>query len=240
MSNSLQPHELQHASLPCPSLFTRVYSHSCPLSQWCYPIISSSDTFFSFCLQSFPASGSFSMSQLFASGSPSTVALASASVLPMSIQDWFPLGLTGWISLQSKGLSRVFSSNGGQNASACTAIYKIPLSNCLSKNRTLYLALITTHNPQRQEEADGGSHGSHRILWGDSWTCMALGTWERWASSPDTQLLLLKHCHISPKLLQQLPISATVLQFHLHTAGKRILSYPTPVSNILPLHLKFN
>ena len=113
MSNSLQPHELQHASLPYPSLFTRVYSHSCPLSQWCYPIISSSDTFFSFCLQSFPASGSFSMSQLFASGSQSIVALASASVLPMSIQDWFPLGLTGWISLQSKGLSRVFSSNGG-------------------------------------------------------------------------------------------------------------------------------
>ena len=129
MSNSLQPHELQHASLPYPSLFTRVYSHSCPLSQWCYPIISSSDTFFSFCLQSFPASGSFSMSQLFASGSQSIVALASASVLPMSIQDWFPLGLTGWISLQSKGLSRVFSIHSSKaSVLRCSAFFMVQRS----------------------------------------------------------------------------------------------------------------
>ena len=109
MSNSLRPHGLQHARPPYPSPTPRVYSNSCPLSWWCHPTISSSVIPFS-CLQSFPASGSFQMSQFFTSGGQSTGLSASASVLPMNIQDWFPLGLTGWISLQSKGLSRVFSN----------------------------------------------------------------------------------------------------------------------------------
>ena len=107
MSNSLWPHEPQHARPPCPSP-THVYPNSCPLSQWCYQTISSSVISFSFCHQSFPASGSFQMSQLFASGGQSIGVSASTSVLPMNIQDWSPLGWTGWISLQSKGLSRVF------------------------------------------------------------------------------------------------------------------------------------
>ena len=96
--------------LPCLSPTSGAYSNSCPLSQWCHPTISSSVIPFSSCLQSFPASGSFQMSRFFASGSQSIGVSASASVLPMNIQDWFPLGLTDWISLQSKGLSRVFSN----------------------------------------------------------------------------------------------------------------------------------
>ena len=103
-------HGLQDSRLPCPSLSPGVCSNLCPLSQWYYLTMSSSDAPFSFCLQSFPESGSFPMSQLFASGGQSIGVSASASVLPMSIQSWFPLRLTGWISLQSKGLSRVFSS----------------------------------------------------------------------------------------------------------------------------------
>ena len=95
-----------HARLPCPSPTPRVFSNSCPLSQWCHPTISSSVV--PFCLQSFPASESFPMSQFFASGGQSIGSSASISVLPVNIQDGFPLGLTGWISLQSKGLSRVF------------------------------------------------------------------------------------------------------------------------------------
>ena len=110
VSDSLQPHGLQHARPPCPSPTPRVYSNWCPLSQWCYPTISSSVVPFSSCLQSFLASGSFPMSHFFASGGQSIRASALASVLPMNIQDWFPLGWTGWISLQSKGLPRVFSN----------------------------------------------------------------------------------------------------------------------------------
>ena len=105
MSNSLRPHGLQHARPPCPSPTPRVYSNSCALSQWCHQTISSSAIPFSSHLQSFPASRSFSMSQFFASGCQSIGISASASVLPMNIQDWFPLGWIGWISLQSKGLS---------------------------------------------------------------------------------------------------------------------------------------
>ena len=104
VSDYLWPHELQHARPPCPSPTPGVYPNSCPLSQWCHPTISSSVIPFSSCPQSFPASGSFKMSQLFASGGQSTGVSASASVLPMNIQDWFPSGLTGWISLQSKVL----------------------------------------------------------------------------------------------------------------------------------------
>ena len=123
LSDSLWPHGLQHTRPPCPLPTPRVYANSCPLSQWCHPTISSSVVPFSSHPQSFPASGSFQMSQFFASGSQSIGVSASASVLPMNIQDWFlrflrilrdskinPLGLTGWISLQSKGLSRVFSN----------------------------------------------------------------------------------------------------------------------------------
>ena len=110
MSNSLRPHGLQHARPPCPSPTPRIYSNSCPLSQWCHPVISSSVIPFSSCPQSFPASGSFPMSKFFPSGGESIGVSASASVLPMNIQDWFPLGWTGWISLQSMGLSRVFSN----------------------------------------------------------------------------------------------------------------------------------
>ena len=108
MSYSLWPHGLQHARLPCPSPTPGVYSNSCPLSLWCHPTISSSVVPFSSPLQSFPASESFQMSQLFASGDQSIGVSASTSVLPMNTQDWSPLGWTGWISLQYKGLSRVF------------------------------------------------------------------------------------------------------------------------------------
>ena len=101
----LWSHGLQHARLPCPSLPPKVCSNSCPLSRWCHPTISSSVVPFSSCLQSFPASRSFPMSQVFASGGRSIGASASASVLPMNIQGWFPLGWTGWMSLHSKGLS---------------------------------------------------------------------------------------------------------------------------------------
>ena len=109
MSDSLWPNGLQHARPPCPSPTPRVYSSSCPLSWWCHPAISSSIVPFSSCLQSFPASGSFQKSQFFASGSQSIGVSASTSVLQMNIQDW-SLGCTGWISLQYKGLSRVFSN----------------------------------------------------------------------------------------------------------------------------------
>ena len=115
MSDSLGHHKLQHTRLPCTSPTPGACSNSCPSSWWCHPAISSSDVPFSSCLQSFPASGSFPMSQLFASGGESIGALASPSVLPMNeYSGWFSLGLTGLISLQSKGLSRVFSSTTAQ------------------------------------------------------------------------------------------------------------------------------
>ena len=110
MSNSLRPHESQHARPPCPSPAPGVYTNSCPSSRWCHPAISSSAVPFYSCPQSLPASGSFPMSKLFAWGAQSTGVSASASVLPMNTQDLSPLGWTGWISLQSKGLSRVFSN----------------------------------------------------------------------------------------------------------------------------------
>ena len=109
VSDSLQSHGLQHTRPPCPSPTPGAYSNLCPLSQWCHPAISSSVVPFSSHPQSFPASGG-KMSQLFTSGGQSTGVSASAAVLPVNIQDWFPLGCTGWISLQSKGLSKVFSN----------------------------------------------------------------------------------------------------------------------------------
>ena len=110
VSDSFQPHGLQHTRIPCPSPSPGTCSNSCPLNWWCHPTISSSVIPFSSCIQSFPASGSFLMSQFFASGGQSIGASASASVLPMNIQDWFPLRWTVWNSLQSKGFSRVFSN----------------------------------------------------------------------------------------------------------------------------------
>ena len=110
MSDSLQPHELQHARPPSPSPTPGVYPNPCPLSRWCHTAISSSVVPLSSCPQSFPSSGSFQMDQLFASGGQSIRVWTSTSVLPMNTQDCSPLGWTGWISLQSKGLSRVFSN----------------------------------------------------------------------------------------------------------------------------------
>ena len=110
MSNSLWPHESQHARPPCPSATPGVYSDSCPLSRWCHPDISSSVVPFSSCPQTLPASESFPMSQLFTWGGQSIEVSALASVLPKKSQGWSPSEWTGWISLQSKGLSRVFSN----------------------------------------------------------------------------------------------------------------------------------
>ena len=118
---------MQHTRPPCPSPATRLYSNSCPLSRWCHPTISSSVVSFS-CLQSFSASGSFQMSQLFKSGGQNIGVSASTSVLPMTIQHWLPLGLTGWISLQSKGLSRVFSNCSKASVLLCSAFYTVQLS----------------------------------------------------------------------------------------------------------------
>ena len=110
VSNSLQPHEPQHARPPCPSPTPRVYPNSCPLSLWCQPTISSSVIPFSSCPQSFPASGSFLVSQFFTSDGQIIGSFSFGIVLPMNIQDWFPLGLVGLISMQFKGLSRAFSN----------------------------------------------------------------------------------------------------------------------------------
>ena len=110
MSDSLQPHEPKHIRPPCPSPTAGIYPNPCPLSRWRHLTILSSVVPFSSCLQFFQVSGSFRISQLFTSGGQSTGVSASATVLPMNMQDWFPLGWTGWISLQSKGLSRVFSN----------------------------------------------------------------------------------------------------------------------------------
>ena len=107
VSDSLRPHGLQHARPPCPSPNSGVYPNSCPLSRWCHPTMSSSVVPFFSCLQSLPASGSSQMSQFFTSGGQSIGVSASTSVLPMNTQGWSPLGWTGWISLQSRGLSKV-------------------------------------------------------------------------------------------------------------------------------------
>ena len=132
VSESLRPHTLQHARLPCPSPSPGACSNSCPLSRWCHPTISSSVVPFSSHFQSFPASGSFPLSQFFASGAQSIGVSASASVLPVNIQDWFPLGWTGWISLQSKRLSRVFFN---------TPLFKSTSSSALS---FLYSPILTS------------------------------------------------------------------------------------------------
>ena len=130
VSDSLQPHGQQHTRPPCPSPTPRVYSNSSPLSWWCHATISSSVVPFSSHLQSFPVSGSFQISQLFTSGDQSIGVSASTSILPMNVQGWFPLGWTGWISLQSKGLSRVSSNTTVQsiNSSALSFLYSLTLT----------------------------------------------------------------------------------------------------------------
>ena len=129
VSDSLWPHGLQDTRPPCPSLTPRAYSHSYPLSRWCHPTVSSSVVPFSSCPQSFPASGSFQMSQLFASGGQSIGISASASVLPMNIQDWCPLGWTVWISLQSKGLLRLIQHHSSKaSILQCSAFFIVQLS----------------------------------------------------------------------------------------------------------------
>ena len=125
---TLRPHGLQHATPPYPSLTPRVYSNSCPLSPWCHPIILSSVIHFSSHLQCFPASGSFHMSQFFASGGQRIGVSASASVLPINIQDWFPLGLTGCISLLSKGLSSFLQHHRSKSILWCSAFFTVQLS----------------------------------------------------------------------------------------------------------------
>ena len=144
--DSLWSYELQHSRLPCPSPTPGACSNSCPLSRWWHSTISSSIVPFSSCLQSFPASGSFLMSWLFASSGKSTGASASASVLPMNIQDWFPLGLTSLICLQSKGLSRVFFNTTVQKHQffRCWAFFIVQLSHLyMTTGKTIALARWT-------------------------------------------------------------------------------------------------
>ena len=146
MPDSLRPHELQHARFPCPSASARACSNSCPLSQWWHPTISSSVVPFSSSRQSFPASGSFLMSWLFESSGPTIGASASASVLPMNIQGWFPLGLTGLIFLLSKGLSRVFSNIKVQKASILqhSAFFMVQLAHpYMTTRKTIALTIWT-------------------------------------------------------------------------------------------------
>ena len=146
VSNSLRPHGLQHARPPYPSPTPRVYSNPCLLSWWCHPTISSSVVPFSSHLQSFPSSGSFPMSQFFTSGGQSIGVSASTSVLPMNIQDWFPLGLTGWISLQFKGLSKSLLQHHRSKASILrhSAFFIVQLSKYIqiSHQYTVHLKLM--------------------------------------------------------------------------------------------------
>ena len=142
VSDSLRPHEPQHARPPCPSPAPRVYLNSCPSSRWCHPAISSSVIPVSSCPQSLPASGSFPMSQFFACGGQSIGVSASTSVLPMNIQDWFPLRWTGWISLQSKGLSTVFSNTTVQKHQFFSAQLSSQ-SNSLTTGKTIALTRRT-------------------------------------------------------------------------------------------------
>ena len=127
LSDSLQPHESQHTRPPCPSPTPRVHSNSCPLSPWCHSAISSFVVPFSSCSESLPASGSFPMSQFFAWGGQSTGVSPSAPVLPMNTQDWSPLEWTSWVSLQSKGLSRVFSNTTVQKHQFFSTQHPLPV-----------------------------------------------------------------------------------------------------------------
>ena len=146
VANCLQPRRLQHARLPCPSLPPGVCSNSCPLSRWCHATISSSVTRFSSCPQSFPPSASFPMSRLFESGGQRTGASASASILPMNIQGWFPLGLTGWISLLCKWLFKSLLKHHSLKASIlwCSALFMVQLSHpYMTTGKTIALTIQT-------------------------------------------------------------------------------------------------
>ena len=144
MSESLWPHGLQHTRLPCPSLSPQICSNSCPLNWWCHPTISSSVIPFSSYLQSFPASASFQMSQFFPSGGQSIGVSASALVLPMNILDWFPLRLTGFISLQSKGLSSLLQHHCSKaSVLQRSALFMVQLSHpCVTTRKATALALL--------------------------------------------------------------------------------------------------
>ena len=155
ISNSLRPHGLRHGRRPCPSPTPRVHSSSCSSSRWCHPTSSSSVIPFSH-LQSFPASGSFQMSHFFISGGQTIRVSASASVLPMNMQDWFPLGWTGWISLQSKGLSRVFSNTTVQKHQFFGAFSPSQLSQGPSDRASEPLIPCPKWEPSR--------HGAHRRM----------------------------------------------------------------------------
>ena len=143
--DSLRPHGLQHARPPCPSPTPRVYSDSCPLSWWCHPTISSSVVPFSSRLQSFPAKGSFPMSQFFASGGQSIGVSDLASVLPMNIQDWFPSGLTAWIVLRTEELLRVLQHHSSKaSILRCSAFFTVRLSHShMTTGKTIALARWT-------------------------------------------------------------------------------------------------
>ena len=144
MSDSLWPHGLQHSRPPCPSPFPGACSDSCPSSRWCHPTISSSVIPFSFCLHSFPAPRSFQMSKLFPSGGQNIGVSASASGLPVNIQDWFPLGLIGWVSLQSKDLSKVFNINSKSLILQHSAFFVVQLSHlCMTTGKTIALTIKT-------------------------------------------------------------------------------------------------
>ena len=138
-TNSLQPHGLQHARLPCPSPIPGTYSNSCPSHQWCHATISSSVILLSSCLQSFPASGTFPISQFFPSAGQTIEVSTSASVPPMNIQDWYPLGRTGCISLQSKGLSRVSSNTTVQKHPVLSFLYSPTLESLGNSNKIFSL-----------------------------------------------------------------------------------------------------
>ena len=164
MSDSLQPHELQHTRPPCPSPTPRVHPNPCPLSQWCHPAISSSVIPFSSFPQSLPESGSFPMSQLFTRGGQSIGVSASTSILPMNTQDWFPLGWTGWISFLSKGLSRVFSNTTVQKQAGRRAKNLHILCSWLQRqNLHFYLCREVWHGI-RVLELEGTSRLSTSIL----------------------------------------------------------------------------
>ena len=156
MSDPLWPHGLQHARFPCSSPSPGACWNLCPWSRWCHPTISSSVVPFSSCLQSFPAAGSFPISQFFTSGGQNMGVSASSSVLPMNIQDWFPLGWTGWISLQSKGLSRVFSNTTqfkSINSSALSLLYLYGALDC--KDHTVVLIILVKNDSKFTHSYNG-------------------------------------------------------------------------------------
>ena len=201
MSNSLPPHGLQHTRLPCASLSPRVCSNSHPLNQWCYLTILSFATLFSFCLQSFPASGSFPMSRLFASGDQSTGASASASVLPMNIQDWFPLGWAGFISLQSKGLSRGFSSTTIQKHqffSTQTSLYSLTSVHDYWKNHSVQFSSVQLLSRVRLFATPWITAGQASLSITNSWSSLKLMSIE-WVMS-SSRLILCRPLLLLPPI----------------------------------------